>query len=45
MINRFVELKTGIRGTRGLLDNAPDTLKPEEWKILEDMIQILKPFE
>jgi len=45
MINRFVEMETLIRGTLGLLDNAPDTLRPENWIILQDLIKILKPFK
>ncbi|KAL4105171.1 hypothetical protein QTP88_020443 [Uroleucon formosanum] len=45
MFNRFVEMETSIRGTLGLLDNAPDTLRPEDWTILQDLIKILKPFE
>lgn len=45
MINRFVELETAIRGTLGLLDNAPNALNSEEWIILQDMINVLKPFE
>lgn len=44
MIDRFVEMQTSIRGTLGLLDNAPDTLRPEDWTILQDLIKILKPF-
>jgi len=45
MICRFVELETSIRGTLGLLNNAPDNLKPEEWVILQELIKVLKPFE
>jgi len=45
MFNRFVEMETSIRGTLGLLDNAPDTLRPEDWIILQELIKILKPFE
>jgi len=45
MFNRFVEMETSIRGTLGLLDNAPDTLSSEDWIILQDLIKILKPFE
>ncbi|XP_060855409.1 E3 SUMO-protein ligase ZBED1-like [Metopolophium dirhodum] len=37
-------MQTSIRGTLGLLDNAPDTLRPEDWTILQDLIKILKPF-
>jgi len=45
MISRFVELETSIRGTMGLLNNAPNNLKPEEWIILQELINVLKPFE
>lgn len=45
MICRFVELETSIRGTLGLLNNAPDNLRPEEWIILQELIKVLKPFE
>ncbi|XP_022182802.1 zinc finger BED domain-containing protein 1-like [Myzus persicae] len=45
MINRFVEMEKSIRGTLGLLDNAPDTLSSEDWLILQDLIKILKPFD
>ncbi|XP_050063013.1 E3 SUMO-protein ligase ZBED1-like [Aphis gossypii] len=45
MICRFVELETSIRGTLGLLNNAPENLKPEEWVILIGLIKVLKPFE
>lgn len=38
-------METSIRGTLGLLDNAPVTLNSEEWIILQDLIKILKPFE
>lgn len=45
MLSRFVELETSIRGTMGLLNNAPNNLKPEEWIILQELIKVLKPFE
>ncbi|CAI6356385.1 unnamed protein product [Macrosiphum euphorbiae] len=45
MVCRFVELETSIRGTLGLINNAPENLKQEEWVILKDLIKILKPFE
>ncbi|KAF0744251.1 zinc finger BED domain-containing protein 6-like, partial [Aphis craccivora] len=45
MVCRFVELETSIRGTLGLLNNAPENLRPEEWTILKDLIKVLKPFE
>ncbi|XP_008186193.1 zinc finger BED domain-containing protein 4-like [Acyrthosiphon pisum] len=45
MVCRFVELETSIRGTLGLLNNAPENLRPEEWTILKDLIKVLRPFE
>ncbi|KAL4096990.1 hypothetical protein QTP88_021842 [Uroleucon formosanum] len=45
IISRFVELEDSIRGTLGLLDKAPENLKGEEWIILKEMCQVLKPFE
>lgn len=45
MVCRFFELETSIRGTLGLLNNAPENLRPEEWTILKDLIKVLKPFE
>ncbi|XP_050065565.1 E3 SUMO-protein ligase ZBED1-like [Aphis gossypii] len=46
MVCRFVELETFLfRGTLGLLNNAPENLRPEEWSILKDLIKVLKPFE
>jgi len=45
MISRFVELEDSIRGTLGLLDKGPENLKGEEWIILKEMCQVLKPFE
>jgi len=45
MICRFFELETSIQGTLGLLNNAPDNLKPEKWVILQELIKVLKPFE
>lgn len=45
MISRFVELEDSIRGTLGLLDKAPENLKGEEWIILKEMCQVLKPLK
>jgi len=45
MLSRFVELEDSIHGTLGLLDKAPENLKSEEWTILKQMCQVLKPFE
>lgn len=33
MVCRFVELETSIHGTLGLLNIAPENLRPEEWII------------
>ncbi|KAL5237678.1 hypothetical protein ACI65C_005088 [Semiaphis heraclei] len=33
MLERFVELETSIRGTLGLLDNAPKGLTSDEWRL------------
>jgi len=45
MLDRFVELEDAIRGTLGLLDNPPQTLSADEWKITKELIQVLRPFE
>jgi len=45
MLDRFVELEDDIRGTLGLLDNPPQTLSADEWKITKELIQVLRPFE
>ena len=45
MLERFVELEDAIRGTLGLLDNPPQTLSADEWKITKELIQMLLPFE
>ncbi|CAI6368031.1 unnamed protein product [Macrosiphum euphorbiae] len=45
MLERFVELEDAIRGTLGLLDNPPQTLSADEWKITKELIQVLRPFE
>jgi hypothetical protein len=45
MLDRFVELEDAIRGTLGLLDNPPNGLTTDEWAILKELIQVLRPFE
>jgi len=45
MIERFVELKSSIRGTLGLLDNPPDGLTLDEWKVTKELCTVLRPFE
>lgn len=38
-------MEDSIRCTLGLLDKAPKNLKVEEWTILKEICQVLKPFE
>ncbi|XP_025190378.1 zinc finger BED domain-containing protein 4-like, partial [Melanaphis sacchari] len=45
MLDRFVELEDSIRGTLGLLDNPPQGLTSEQWTIIKQLIQVLRPFE
>lgn len=45
MLVRFVELEDSIRGTLGLLDRAPENLKSDEWTILKELCNVLRPFE
>lgn len=45
MIERFVELESSIRGTLGLLDNPPEGLSINEWKITKELCLVLRPFE
>jgi len=45
MLERFVELETSIRGTLGLLDNSPKGLTSDEWRVIKELIHILRPFE
>lgn len=45
MLERFVLLEDSIRGTLGLLDNSPPGLTPNEWKIIKELIVVLRPFE
>jgi zinc finger BED domain-containing protein 1 (E3 SUMO-protein ligase ZBED1) len=45
MLERFVQLETSIRGTMGLLDNAPPCLNSDEWTAIKEFCNILRPFE
>jgi len=45
MIERMVELESSIRGTLGLLDNAPEGLSVEEWKVTRELCIVLRHFE
>ncbi|KAL4153704.1 hypothetical protein QTP88_001537 [Uroleucon formosanum] len=45
MIERMVELENSIRGTLGLLDNPPEGLNAEEWKVTRELCIVLRPFE
>ncbi|KAL4083712.1 hypothetical protein QTP88_029028 [Uroleucon formosanum] len=45
MLERFVQLETSIRGTMGLLDNAPPCLNSDEWIAIKEFCSILRPFE
>lgn len=45
MLDRFVELEDAIRATLGLLDNPPQILTANEWKITKELVQVLRPFE
>jgi len=45
MLDRFVELEYAIRGTLRLLDNPPNGLTTDEWTIVKELIQVLRPFE
>ncbi|KAL4152780.1 hypothetical protein QTP88_000613 [Uroleucon formosanum] len=44
-VERFVQLETSIRGTMGLLDNAPPCLNSDEWTAIKEFCSILRPFE
>jgi len=37
MIERLVELESSIRGTLGLLDNPPEGLTVDEWKVTREL--------
>lgn len=45
MIERLVELESSIRGTLGLLDNPPEGLTVDEWKVTRELCIVLRPFE
>lgn len=45
MLERFVELETSIRVTLELLDNSPKGLTSDEWRVIKELIHILRPFE
>lgn len=45
MLDRFVVLEDCIRGTLGLLDNSPPGLTSSEWKIIKELVLVLRPFE
>lgn len=42
---RFDELENSIRGTLGLIDNSPEGLTVDEWKITKELCLVLRPFE
>jgi len=45
IIERMVELESSIRETLGLLDNPPEGLRVEEWKVTRELCIVLRPFE
>lgn len=45
MIERMIELESSICGTLGLLDNPPEGLTVDEWKIIKEISIVLRPFE
>lgn len=45
MIEHFIELGNSIRGTLGLIDNSPEGLTADEWKITKELCLVLRPFE
>lgn len=45
MVERFVELENAIRATIGIVNDSLNQLTLEEWNILKELCQILKPFE
>ncbi|KAL4121559.1 hypothetical protein QTP88_014050 [Uroleucon formosanum] len=45
MLDRFVVLEDCIWGTLGLLDNSPPGLTSSEWKIIKELVLVLRPFE
>jgi len=42
---RLIELESSIRGTLGLLDNSPEGLTIDEWKITKEVCLVLRTFE
>lgn len=45
MLERFLKLETAIRSTLAILDKDLPIVTMEEWKILSELCQVLKPFE
>lgn len=45
MLERFVELENSIREILGLVDNSPQTLSSDEWKIIKELTLVLRPIE
>ncbi|XP_018377324.1 PREDICTED: zinc finger BED domain-containing protein 1-like, partial [Trachymyrmex cornetzi] len=45
MLERFSKLETAIRSTLAVLDKDLPILTVEEWKIINELCQVLKPFE
>lgn len=44
MLERLVKLKEPLTCVIMSLNNSPEIIFPAEWKIIEDIIPILKPF-
>lgn len=45
MFERFLKLEEPVTVTLGLLHNPVQSVTEEEWKILKEICQVLKPFE
>lgn len=45
MLERFCELEEPIRTTLALLDKDLPIICTEEWKFLNEMVEILRPLE
>jgi len=45
MLERFAQLETSTRGRMGLLDSAPPCLNSDEWIVIKEFCNILRPFE
>ncbi|XP_030764079.1 zinc finger BED domain-containing protein 1-like [Sitophilus oryzae] len=45
MLRRLLEIKDALSVAMASLPNAPDILSANEWKVLEDCVQVLKPAE